>query len=59
MSRKRKKRQGHYCWVSGRYRANEKFSFANGMYTTTAMRERRQQRRAAKLAKKQRREQKS
>lgn len=53
MSRKRKKRQGHYCWVSGRYRANEKFSFANGMYTTTAMRERRQQRRAAKLAKKQ------
>ena len=30
MSRKKKrrkhKRQGHYCWACGRYRANEKFS---------------------------------
>ncbi|HIE55860.1 MAG TPA: hypothetical protein EYP90_11905 [Chromatiaceae bacterium] len=61
MSRKRKKRQGHYCWVCGRYRANEKFSGKGHAkhICRDCMRERRQQRRAAKLAKKQRQEQNS
>lgn len=58
MSSKRKKQQGHYCWVCGRRRANEKFSGKGHAQhiCRDCMSERRQQRRAAKRAKKQRQE---
>ena len=46
MSSKRKKQQGHYCWVCGRHRANERFTGKGHAQhiCRDCMRERRQQR---------------